>query len=130
MVAALTAPALRSRLDALAMARNAHSRAPEIVGRSAGIAAMREAIGRAAVTAFPVLIEGESGTGKELVARALHRLSPRRDRRFAAVNCAALTDELVEAELFGHARGAFTGAIGPRRASSRRRTAARSFSTR
>ena len=114
MVAALTAPALRSRLDAMAMARSAHARAPEIVGRSPAIAALREAIGRAAVTAFPVLIEGESGTGKELVARALHRLSPRRDRPFAAVNCAALTDELIEAELFGHTRGAFTGAIGPR----------------
>ncbi len=114
MVAALTAPALRSRIDAMAMARSAHARAPEIVGRSPAIAALREAIGRAAVTAFPVLIEGESGTGKELVARALHRLSPRRDRPFAAVNCAALTDELIEAELFGHTRGAFTGAIGPR----------------
>jgi transcriptional regulator with PAS, ATPase and Fis domain len=86
----------------------------EILGCSPAISALREAVARAAVTPFPVLVEGESGTGKELVARALHRLSPRRDRRFVAVNCAALTDELLEAELFGHTRGAFTGAVGPR----------------
>ena len=59
----------------------------------------------------PVLVTGESGSGKELVARAIHRLSRRPDRCFGAVNCAALTDELVEAELFGYARGAFIGAV-------------------
>jgi transcriptional regulator with GAF, ATPase, and Fis domain len=83
----------------------------DILGRSPAMTTLREAIARAAGTLFPVLVEGESGTGKELVARALHRLSPRRDRRMAAINCAALTDELVEAELFGHTRGAFTGAV-------------------
>ncbi len=113
-VAALLAPAVRSRLDALELTREADRAAAEILGASPGMAAVREAIARAALTGFPVLIEGESGTGKELVARAVHRLSARRDRPFAAVNCAALSDELIEAELFGHARGAFTGAMGTR----------------
>ncbi len=113
-IAALGAPALRARLDALALARDSHRGTPEIIGRSPALVAVRDAIARAAAAPFPVLIDGESGTGKELVARAIHRLSPRRDRRFSAVNCAALGDELIEAELFGHARGAFTGAVGPR----------------
>ena len=113
-LSALCAPACRARLDALALMAASHSLAPEILGVSTGIVSVREAIARAAGATFPVLIEGESGTGKELVARAVHRLSPRRDRRLCAVNCAALTDELVEAELFGHARGAFTGAVGTR----------------
>jgi DNA-binding NtrC family response regulator len=112
--AALCAPALRTRLDAVALVDAARTVAPEILGQSAIMGDLRESIARAAATSFPVLVEGESGTGKELVARALHRLSARRDRRFCAVNCAALTDELVEAELFGSARGAFTGAVGAR----------------
>ena len=82
----------------------------DLIGESAGATALRDSVARAARAPFPVLVEGESGCGKELVARAVHRLGPRRDRRFCALNCAALTDDLVEAELFGHARGAFTGA--------------------
>jgi DNA-binding NtrC family response regulator len=112
--APVVASAVRSRLDVRALQAAGESLAPEIIGHSPGMVAVRHAIARAAMTMFPVLVEGESGTGKELVARALHRLGPRRDRRMCAVNCAAFTDELVEAELFGYARGAFTGALAPR----------------
>ena len=113
-LATACAPALRARLDELQVSRAGETLAGELLGISPAMRALRDAVARAAGSAFPVLIEGESGTGKELVARALHRLSARRDRRWAAVNCAALTDELLEAELFGHVRGAFTGAVGPR----------------
>ena len=82
--------------------------------RANAAAALRAAVLRAARAPFPVLIEGESGSGKELVARGVHRFGPRRDRRLCTVNCAALADDLLEAELFGHARGAFTGAVGER----------------
>ncbi len=85
--------------------------ASELLGVSHAIEEVRLVISRAAAAPYPVLIEGESGSGKELVARALHRRSPRRDRAYCTVNCAALPDDLVESELFGHARGAFTGAV-------------------
>lgn len=113
-LATACAPAVRARLDELLVARAGEVIAGDLLGDSPPMAALRDAVARAAASSFPVLIEGESGTGKELVARAVHRMSPRRDRRWAAVNCAALTDELLEAELFGHTRGAFTGAVGPR----------------
>ncbi len=113
-VAAVSGAMLRARLDAIAAAARGDALAREIIGDSPAIAAVRASVCRAALAPFPVVIEGESGTGKELVARALHRLGPRRDRVFAALNCAALSDELVEAELFGHARGAFTHAVNAR----------------
>ena len=82
----------------------------DLVGASQAIEQVRKAIGRAANAPFTVLLEGESGVGKELVARAIHRAGCRRERRFAPFNCAAMPEDLVDAELFGHAKGAFTGA--------------------
>ena len=82
----------------------------EIVGRSAAIQKVRQQIARVAATGATVLITGETGTGKELVARSIHKNSPRAAKPFIAVNCAALSESLLESELFGHERGAFTGA--------------------
>jgi len=82
-----------------------------IIGRSAAMQLLFRRIERIAPIDVPVLILGESGTGKELVARAVQRLSPRRDRRFEIVNCGALPRELLLSELFGHERGAFTSAV-------------------
>jgi len=87
---------------------------PELIGISAVTSELRKSVLRAARAPFAVLIEGESGVGKELVARAIHHLSPRRERRFCDINCAALPDELFETEFFGHAKGAFTGAAAER----------------
>ena len=85
-----------------------------LVGRSAPMIVVYKLIAQAARTEATVLILGESGTGKELVARAIHDFSSRRARPFLSVNCSGLTDTLLEAELFGHTRGAFTGATGER----------------
>jgi DNA-binding NtrC family response regulator len=85
-----------------------------LIGESEPMRKMKDLIGRAAAAPGTVLVTGETGTGKELVARAVHASSPRADKPFVALNCAALTDSLLENELFGHARGAFTGAAAAR----------------
>ncbi len=83
----------------------------DIVGKSAAIRKVLEQVAIVAPTSSSVLLHGETGTGKELVARAIHNLSPRRDRTFVRLNCAAIPSGLVESELFGHEKGAFTGAL-------------------
>ena len=80
------------------------------MGKSPSIQAVCKEIGRAARGKITVLIRGETGTGKELVARAIHRFSERADKAFVSVNCMAIPESLLESELFGHERGAFTGA--------------------
>jgi DNA-binding NtrC family response regulator len=114
IVAAAVSPSVRLALLRAQPQPDRTNLVPELVGDSAAMLKVREAIVRAAASPFPVLIEGESGSGKELAARAIHARSVRRDRRFCAINCAALVDDLVEADLFGHVRGAFTGAAADR----------------
>jgi two-component system nitrogen regulation response regulator NtrX len=97
--------ALRARVD----------RRLTMVGESDEMAQLREQVAMAAPTNGRVLIYGENGTGKELVARTIHTLSRRRHGPFIEVNCAAIPEELIESELFGHVRGAFTGAVADRR---------------
>src|SRR5262245_10032157 len=97
--------ALRARVDAHHV----------MIGESYGMARLREQVAMAAPTNGRVLIFGENGTGKELVARNIHAMSRRRTAPFVEVNCAAIPEELIESELFGHVRGAFTGAVAERR---------------
>ncbi len=110
---------LRNATTALALQdehrRLRHPGTLPIVGRARSLRRLLGEIERAGPTGARVLIQGEHGTGKELVARAIHAASPRSARPFVAVNCAAIPEELIESELFGHERGAFTGATQARR---------------
>ncbi len=107
---------LQARCEASASARLPEQRLPEqrlpeLIGNAASMLEVSRRIRLVAPRSTPVLIEGPTGTGKELVAQALHRLSPRSRKPFVALNCAAIPEALLEAELFGHTRGAFTGAV-------------------
>jgi Nif-specific regulatory protein len=103
------------RAVALVEVARAERVAPELIGASEQIGQVRREVERFGATELPVFLTGESGVGKELVARALHQASPRSAASFVAINCAAMPDTLLESELFGHVRGAFTGADKARR---------------
>ena len=105
----------RSKATIRLLVEEARSDGDAMIGESQALRRVREQIAQVAATDSTVLIQGETGTGKELVARAIHERSARRDRPLVCLNCAALPRELVESELFGHERGAFTGAIQQRR---------------
>ena len=98
-----------------------------LIGESRAMVRLHEEIGRLADIPSPVLVLGESGTGKELVARELHRRSRRRDEAFVAVNCGGISEGLVDSDLFGHDRGAFTGAVKARRGAFERASAGTLF---
>ena len=107
---ALVAKAARQNGRGMAIGTEAPGGIPTLIGKAPAMQEVFRAIGRLARSSMTVLITGESGTGKELVARALHQHSPRADRPFVALNTSAIASELLESELFGHERGAFTGA--------------------
>ncbi|SEU01167.1 sigma-54 dependent transcriptional regulator [Variovorax sp. OV084] len=106
--------ALQRHTAASPSASNTGDDDTDLIGPSQAMREVHKRIGLAAANAMPVLVLGETGTGKEMVARALHRYSARAERPFVAVNCSAIPKELLESELFGHVRGAFTGATGER----------------
>src|SRR5580692_3855498 len=86
----------------------------QLIGNSPSLEAVLEGVRRVAPTSSTVLIQGETGTGKELIARAIHNISPRCGRPFVKLNCSAIPFDLLESELFGHEKGAFTGAVAQR----------------
>jgi two-component system, NtrC family, response regulator AtoC len=100
----------QSEKEAAVESSGAKIEEPALVGRSKAFITVMKQVGRVAGTSLPVILTGESGTGKEVVALALHQRSTRADRPFVTVNCGAIPAELIESELFGHQRGAFTGA--------------------
>src|ERR671939_118344 len=106
---------LRVENEALIKVQRERGRLDNIIGRSARMQALYQMIETVAAVNSTVLITGESGTGKELVARAVHNLSPRADKPFVSINCGAFTETLLESELFGYVRGAFTGATANRK---------------
>jgi two-component system response regulator HydG len=102
--------ALKDRTRVLEEALSAKSQFEDMIGQSPQMRSVFKLVETVSYSSATVLIQGESGTGKELVARAIHFRSPRKDKPFVAVNCSALTDTLLESELFGHVKGSFTGA--------------------
>ncbi|MBI4703487.1 MAG: sigma 54-interacting transcriptional regulator [Deltaproteobacteria bacterium] len=105
----------RTELHSLRRRLKHHHALEGMVGKDPKMLLLFDLIREVAPVNVPVLVQGESGTGKELVARAIHALSPRRDRPFVAVNCGALPEGILESELFGHVRGAFSGAVASKR---------------
>jgi sigma-54 dependent transcriptional regulator, flagellar regulatory protein len=106
MTKVMTKPAVR-RVDETAAGAT-------IIGNAPAIRHLRDIVGRVGPASVPVVISGPSGSGKEMVARAIHAASPRADKPFVAINCGAIAAELIESELFGHEKGAFTGAVARR----------------